>query len=148
MKIAVIGAAGKAGKLIAQRDIALAEHLKTVEEYKATVLRAIFEVEDALSNISAINREYAAREKAASAARTVEELARNQYKVGTINHFEYADSERLALTNDRARINLKGAQFKSVINLVLALGGSFFDEPENAGAQEKSSAENKRNPDK
>lgn len=118
----------QAGKLIAQREIALAEHLRIVEEYKATVLKAIYEVEEALSAVKNLNTEYKAREKAASAARQVEQLARNQYKVGTINHFEYADAERLALTNDLAKISLKGAQYKSVVNLILALGGGFNQE--------------------
>lgn len=113
----------QAGRLYAQYQVALAQHLQASEKYKATVLNAIYEVENALSAIKNLKAEYEARAKSASAAKAVETLTRNQFDSGVIDYFEYTDAERLALTNERERIRLRGEQFRSVVALILAIGG-------------------------
>lgn len=120
----------QAGKLYAQYQVALSQHLEASEKYKATVLNAIYEVENALSEIKNLKAEYDARAKSAAASKAVEELTRNQFDSGVIDYFEYTDAERLALTNERERIRLRGEQFRSVVSLVLAIGGGVDDEGE------------------
>ncbi|MBR6388907.1 MAG: efflux transporter outer membrane subunit [Opitutales bacterium] len=122
----------QAGRLYAQYQVALAQHQQAAEKYKATVLNAIYEVENALSAIKHLENEYEARAQSAAAAKAVEELTRRQFDSGVIDYFEYTDAERLALANERERIRLRGDQFRSVISLVLAIGG---------GAEEESKAE-------
>lgn len=118
----------QAGKLVAQRQIALEDHLQTVESYKDRVLLAISEVETSLSTIKNLKNEYQAASNAAEAARRVEQLARQQLDVGTIDYFEYSDAERLSLTNERARISLLGDRFRSIVSLVKSIGGSPVDD--------------------
>ena len=89
-------------------------------------------MENALSAIKHLENEYEARAQSAAAAKAVEELTRRQFDSGVIDYFEYTDAERLALANERERIRLRGDQFRSVISLVLAIGG---------GAEEESKAE-------
>ncbi len=114
----------QAGRLYAQYQIALSKHLEASEKYKATVLNAIYEVESALSNIKNLKEEYEARARSAAAAKAVENLTRNQFDSGVIDYFEYTDAERIALTNERERIRLRGEQFRSVVALVLSIGGA------------------------
>ena len=120
----------QAGKLYAQYQVALSQHLEASEKYKATVLNAIYEVENALSEIKNLKDEYEARAKNAAAAKAVEELTRNQFDSGVIDYFEYTDAERLALNSERERIRLRGEQFRSVVSLVLAIGGGVDEEKE------------------
>ena len=112
----------QAGRLYAQYQVALAQHQQATQKYKATVLNAIYEVENALSNIKHLETEYEARAKSAAASKAVEELTRKQFDSGVIDYFEYTDAERLD-DDERERIRLRGEQFRSVISLVLAIGG-------------------------
>lgn len=114
----------QAGMLMAQYDMALAEHMRISEEYKAAVLNAIYETENALSSIKNLRKEYSAAEEAAKAAKMVEKLTREKLDRGAIDYFEYTDAQRLALTNERERIRLRADQFRAVISLVRAVGGS------------------------
>lgn len=112
------------GTLWGQRKSAIAYHAQVVEAYKAIVLNAIYETESALSTIRDLKVEYEARAQTASASREVQELTKDQYEAGAIDYFEFTDAERLALLNERERINVMGNRFRAVINLVLAIGGS------------------------
>ncbi len=114
----------QAGRLIAQHDIALAEHLRTVEEYKAKVLFAIYEVETALSTIKILKDEYEARAQASAAAQEVKKLTKDKLDGGDINYFEFTDAERLALANERERIRLRSDQFHAIVGLIKSIGGS------------------------
>ena len=120
----------QAGRLYAQYQVALARHKQATEKYKATVLNAIYEVENALSAIKHLEAEYEARAQSAAASKAVEELTRKQFDSGVIDYFEYTDAERLALNNERERIRLRGDQFRSVISLVLAIGGGVEEDKE------------------
>lgn len=117
----------QAGNLWGQRKSALAYHAQVVEDYKATVLNAIYETESALSSIRDLKTEYEARAETAKASMEVRDLTKDQYETGTIDYFEFTDAERLALLNERERINVMGNRFRAVITLVRAIGGSAKD---------------------
>lgn len=114
----------QAGRLIAQREIAISSHAQLVEQYKDKVLFAIFEVENALSQIKGLKDEYEARFQVAKAAKEVETLTKKKLDIGEVNYFEYSDAERLSLANERECIRLLGDQYKAIINLVKAVGGT------------------------
>lgn len=114
----------QAGKLYAQRKTALYEHKQILESYRATVLRAMKEVEDSLTSIKHLENEYNDRERCMKAAKEVESLTKKQYDLGYVDYFEVSDAQRLSLVNEREVISLKGSRFKALIQLIVASGGS------------------------
>ncbi len=124
----------QAGRIYAQKQVALAAHKETLENYKNTVLNAIGEVENALAQINYLKREYDKRTDVVNASLKVQDLTQKQYDLGYIDYFSVSDAQRLALSNERAQISLRGDRFKAYVNLISALGGGWSADPE---AQEK-----------
>lgn len=118
----------QAGRIYAQKQVALAAHKETLETYKATVLSAIGEVENALSQINYLDREYQKRTDVVNASLKVQELTQKQYDSGYIDYFSVSDAQRLALANERAQISLRGDRFRAHVNLVAALGGGWVSD--------------------
>jgi len=135
----------QAGKLIAQRAAALQEHKELVEKYRATVLKAIFEVESSMAKVHNLKKEYLAREKTMLSAREILDLTLKQYEQGYVDFFEVSDAQRVSLLNDREFIRLKGEQYKAVISLIVASGGSW--EERNAAVEKMIKEEEENNED-
>ena len=115
----------QAGRLIAQHRVALAAHKEALENYKATVLSAIGQVENALSEINYLKREYEKRRDVTKASLKVQELTQKQYDQGYVDYFSVSDAQRLALENERAQIRLRGDQFRACVALISSLGGGW-----------------------
>ena len=115
----------QAGRIYAQKQVALAAHKETLENYKNTVLTAIGEVENALASINYLEREYEKRTNVVNASLKVQDLTQKQYDLGYIDYFSVSDAQRLALANERAQISLRGDRFKAYVNLISALGGGW-----------------------
>ncbi len=121
----------QAGRIYAQKQVALAAHKETLENYKATVLAAIGEVENAMSSINLLKDEYAKRADVTKASKNVYELTRKQYDLGFVDYFSVSDASRLALTNERAQISLRGDRFRACVDFIAAIGGGWeLDEEE------------------
>lgn len=115
----------QAGRIYAQKQVALAAHKEAVENYKSIVLSAIGEVENALAQINYLKREYDKRTDVVKASLKVQDLTQTQYDHGYIDYFSVSDAQRLALSNERAQISLRGDRFKAYVNLISALGGGW-----------------------
>lgn len=115
----------QAGKISAQKRVALAEHKRTVEEYKNVVLQAFGEVENALARINYLGREYKKRSDVTKASLKVQELTLKQYELGVVDYFSVSDAQRLALENERTQIQLRGDRFRACVQLISALGGGW-----------------------
>ena len=89
------------------------------------VLSAIGEVENALAQINYLKREYDKRTDVVKASLKVQDLTQTQYDHGYIDYFSVSDAQRLALSNERAQISLRGDRFKAYVNLISALGGGW-----------------------
>ena len=122
----------QAGKLWAQREVALAEHAGIVEQYKDKVMFAIYEVENALANIKNLKDEYDARSKVSDASINVTKLTKDKFDAGVVNTFELSDAQRLSLANERETIRLRGDRFRAVIELIRTIGGSPLSTQERA----------------
>lgn len=120
----------QAGRIYAQKQVALAAHKETLENYKNTVLNAIGEVENALAQINCLKREYDKRTDVVNASLKVQDLTQKQYDLGYIDYFSVSDAQRLALANERAQISLRGDRFKAYVNLISALGGGWSADTE------------------
>lgn len=115
----------QAGKLYAQRETDLAAYKETVENYRSAVLKAIEEVETALSNIAHMRREYAERVKTTQFAIEVQNYTQTEYELGNQDYFAVSDAQRQALMHEREKIRLLGARFRECVSLVMALGGGW-----------------------
>ena len=131
----------QAGKIYAQKQVAIAEHKVTVEDYKATVLEAIGEVENALSEINYLEREYSKRTLVTKASLRIQELTLRQYEQGYVDYFSVSDAQRLALENERTQISLLGDRFRACVSLIGALGGG-WQMPKEDGDETSENAKN------
>ena len=111
----------QAGRIYAQKRVALAAHKESLEEYKA----AIGEVENALSEINYLEREYDKRTFVTKASLKIQELTLKQYEQGYVDYFSVSDAQRLALENERSQIRLRGDRFRACVALIGALGGGW-----------------------
>lgn len=115
----------QAGRTYAQKQVALAAHKETLENYKAVVLNAIGEVENALSEINNLRVEYKKRIDVTNASLKVQELTIRQYELGFVDYFSVSDAQRQALIDEREQIALRGSRFRACVNLIAAIGGGW-----------------------
>ncbi len=115
----------QAGRIYAQKQVALAAHKETLENYKATVLSAIGEVENAMSSVKNLKEEYIKRSDVTAASNKVYELTRKQYDLGFVDYFSVSDASRLALANERTQISIRGDRFRACVDFIAAIGGGW-----------------------
>ncbi len=114
------------------RDAAVAAQLALREQaevaWRAAVLTALEDVENALTALGATRRERQAREAAQAAAQNALLLARQRWQAGLIDFGTLLDAQRSALS---AANSLAGAQADESLNLIRlykALGGGWVEE--------------------
>ena len=127
----------QAGKLYAQKKSDLAAHKAATEKYKSAVLRAIEEVESALSDLGNMEREYENRKKTSTHAAEVQSYTQKQYELGLEDYFAVSDAQRQYLLYKREEIRLLGARYRTCVALVMALGGGWENQPEEISAFER-----------
>ncbi len=115
----------QAGRVYAQKQVALAAHKETLEKYKSTVLTAIGEVENAMSQVNNLRIEYVKRMDVTKASNKVFELTRKQYDLGFVDYFSVSDASRNALLNERTQISLRGDRFRACVDFIAAIGGGW-----------------------
>ncbi|MBQ6534391.1 MAG: efflux transporter outer membrane subunit [Opitutales bacterium] len=120
----------QAGRVYAQKQVALAAHKETLENYKAAVLSAIGEVENAMSQINNLRIEYKRRMDVTKASNKVFELTRKQYDLGFVDYFSVSDASRNALLNEREQISLRGDRFRACVDFIAAIGGGWQTDAE------------------
>ena len=115
----------QAGRIYAQKQVALAAHKMALENYKATVLSAIGDVEGALTSINYLNVEYVRRCDVTKSSLKVQELTQKQYDLGAEDYFAVSDAQRIALENERLQLSTLGDKYRACVNLIGALGGGW-----------------------
>lgn len=115
----------QAGRTYAQKQVALASHKTALEQYKATVLTAISDVENALTTINHLQAEYARRADVTKSSLKVQDLTQKQYDLGAEDYFAVSDAQRIALLNEREQLNLLGDKYRACVSLIGALGGGW-----------------------
>lgn len=129
------------GQLNARSEAALAEYKNTVASYKATVLSAIKEVEDALARINFIGEEFKHQTESANAAFDIAQQTRLQYDEGVIDYFEVTDAQRLSLSTQLAQLRVRGDRFRACVHLISALGGGWYAAPDFEAGDKRNTAE-------
>jgi NodT family efflux transporter outer membrane factor (OMF) lipoprotein len=104
---------------------ATANYDAAVAQYKQTVLNGLQEVEDNLAALRILAQETSAQEDAVKSAQDAERITMSQYRAGTANFINVTTAQILALTNERAAVQLRGRQFAASVALIKAIGGSW-----------------------
>ena len=125
------------GALRAQVEIRSAEQKEAVAEYARAGQRAFGEVENALAAESALRDRYAILEAAVRDSARSLELARVQYRVGSVD-LRAVEQSQLTWYSARPPLRVQTERLAQRINLYLALGGNFGSAP--SAATEESDA--------
>ena len=114
-----------AGRNKAKIDAAKSRYDQAAAAYRATVLDAVRDVEDALSGISILRRQHEAQLNTVNSARQTVDLAQKRYDAGLVAYYEVLDAQRTLLRAEQDATATSGELFLTTVMLVKALGGSW-----------------------
>src|SRR4029079_11294060 len=114
-----------AGRRRAAREEARAAYEVAFASYRETVLSAFREVEDQLAALRLLEQEAAMQDRAVAAAGRSLALANNRYRGGVTSYLEVITAQSIALTNERAAVNLLIRRMSATVLLMKGLGGNW-----------------------
>ncbi len=114
-----------AGELEAQQDVAAAEEAIAIENYRAAVLSAFQDVEDALAAVRYLREEAEIQERAVTVARRAYELAVLQYQVGATDYANLMNAQRDLATQLDEQRQTHFDRLAVTVDLFSALGGGW-----------------------
>lgn len=114
-----------AGRNQAQFDQAEAAWQEAVARYRAQILTAFREVEDALADIRILEEQAEAQQQALAAARQSADLSGKRYRAGLVSYLEVVVSERTALATELLATQVEEQRFQASVSLIKALGGGW-----------------------
>jgi outer membrane protein, multidrug efflux system len=98
---------------------------QSVANYRQSVLTAFQEVEDGISNLSALSQALTTQSAAVEDARRALAIANNRYIGGVTSYLDVITAQTTLLTSERLETQLLGQQMVSSVHLVKALGGGW-----------------------
>lgn len=114
-----------AGRLRANLAAATAAEEQAVENYRATVLTALSDTENALIACRRTAERLATLEKATQLAREADALAQQRYQAGEIDFSDVLDTQRSLLGLEDSLLNTRTDRTTAYIRLYQALGGGW-----------------------
>jgi NodT family efflux transporter outer membrane factor (OMF) lipoprotein len=118
-----------AGKLKANYRGSTAELDEAIASYNETVLGAVRQVADQLSNLQALHSEIAEQHESLNAAEAAYHLAEERYAAGLSGYLSVLTADTQVLSARRGMVDLAASQAITRVTLLLALGGSFKPDP-------------------
>ena len=109
----------------AQVEQAEASYDEQLAAYRQTVLDALKEVEDALSERNGLELEQASQARSLAAARESLRLTRNQFDAGLVDFLSLAQTQATALSAERQALDLESQRLRAAVKLMVALGGGW-----------------------
>jgi NodT family efflux transporter outer membrane factor (OMF) lipoprotein len=106
-------------------DQAQAQYDAVVAVYRQTVLGAIQEVEDNLAALRILQQEARKQDEATSSAELSLQLAMNRYRTGIVGYLDVVAAQEIALSDQRAQVDLTRRQADAGVALIKALGGGW-----------------------
>jgi multidrug efflux system outer membrane protein len=108
--------------------------------YSQTVIQAFREVEDALIEISTLEKESQARFRQMTAAQNAARLSKERYDGGVTSYLEVLDSERTQFDSELVASDTYQQYLNAYVKLYKALGGGWITEEQmkqsqNSGTQ-------------
>jgi NodT family efflux transporter outer membrane factor (OMF) lipoprotein len=105
--------------------VANAKQEQALIAYRKTVLRALQDVEDALSSTEGDRRQLTGLEAALTAAARAEDIARERYRGGLVIYSDVLLAQQRRLSLESQVIDTKGALARDEVALFKALGGGW-----------------------
>jgi len=112
------------GRLRGQLDLVTAQQAETVELYRAALLAALTETEDALTAVEKSQAREALLERVVEEARTTARLTRLQYIEGEADLRFVIDAQQLLVQAEDARAIARQERMNAAIDLYRAMGGA------------------------
>jgi NodT family efflux transporter outer membrane factor (OMF) lipoprotein len=113
------------GRRRAVSEQARAAYDQTVANYRETVLTAFQEVEDNLAALRILENEATTQDAAVNAAQHSLELSTNRYKGGVVSYLEVITAQSIALSDERAAVDILRRRMIASVQLIKALGGGW-----------------------
>ena len=112
---------------------AKARYRELVASYRATVLGAIRDLEDQLSDLSLLAAKAQSLEETLANARELARLTEIQYRQGLTTYLQVIDSNQTLLTNQLSAAQAQRQRISATVLLIKALGGGWPGEAAPAG---------------
>ncbi|HVW04445.1 MAG TPA: efflux transporter outer membrane subunit [Vicinamibacterales bacterium] len=109
----------------ARVDFAVADVEAAAASYRDTVLRAMAEVQDALSGLDVLNDAATTQAQAVAAANRALQIANNRYVGGLASSLDLVSAQQTLLDNQRLAVQLDGDRLVATVSLIKALGGGW-----------------------
>lgn len=122
------------GRTRANIDVTKAQQSQALTAYRKTVLAALQDVEDALSEVDSDRRELTDLEQSLSNAARAEDIARTRYRGGLVTYSDVLQAQSKRISLETQVIEAKGSLARDTVALFKALGGGWPDIA-TAGAQ-------------
>ena len=113
------------GRSRANIDASNARQERALIAYRKTILTALQDVEDALSEVDNDRRQAAGLEEALSTARRAEDIARARYRGGLVTLSDVLQAQANRISLESQVIETKGALARDTVALFKALGGGW-----------------------
>jgi NodT family efflux transporter outer membrane factor (OMF) lipoprotein len=113
------------GRRTAQLEASIARRDQTIAQYKATVLKAVQEVEDALSSDRYLSLENKRIEAAVKSEKKVLDLSLTLYRDGATTYLDVVTAQTTLLGEQRTSLALLTRRLGTSVNLFVALGGGW-----------------------
>jgi NodT family efflux transporter outer membrane factor (OMF) lipoprotein len=114
-----------AGARKARVDQTRAAYDAAVADYRQTVLTAFQDVENQLTAVRVLERQYTLLQTASSAADQTEQMLLNQYRAGQVAYTDVVSAQASALSARRALLTAGVARQTTAVALIQALGGGW-----------------------
>lgn len=116
------------GRLAAQRDQAVAGEAEAVDAYRAAVIAAFRDVEDALAAIEYLAEIEAAQRQALAEAERAYELAEIRYRAGSTDFLTLLETQRSLFQQEDTLEQTRLARLSAAVSLYRALGGGWCED--------------------
>lgn len=113
------------GKLRANLRGQMSEADAAIDQYNATLVNAVREVADAISNWHSLQEQIEQQQAALTLVQDAYELAQKRYGVGLGSYLNVLSAENSVLQLEQADANLKAQALMDNVTLISALGGGY-----------------------
>jgi NodT family efflux transporter outer membrane factor (OMF) lipoprotein len=120
------------GKLRAQYRGSEAQLDAAVDDYNDTVLHAVQQTADQITQLDALGRERLDQQQTLEANEAAYQLAEERYKAGLASYLSVLNAETQVLTARQTMADILAGQAVARVTLLLAVGGSFDPHPSGA----------------
>jgi NodT family efflux transporter outer membrane factor (OMF) lipoprotein len=113
------------GRLRAQYRYADAQLESAIDNYNSTVLHAVQQTADQITQLDALARERADQQQTLEATESAYALAEERYRAGLASYLTVLTAETQVLAARQGMVDILSTQANTRVTLLLAVGGSF-----------------------